>query len=66
VTVREFVETVHKITNSVTRLNFGAVPYRENESMNSEANIENLTSLGWYCRTSLADGISEIILNSKN
>jgi nucleoside-diphosphate-sugar epimerase len=64
VTIREFVETVHKLTKSTTRLNFGALPYREDEIMNSEANIEKLDCLGWRCKISLIDGISEII--SKN
>ena len=59
--IREFVETVHKLTNSSTKLHFGALPYRTNEIMNSEANVTQLNSLGWKHRISLSDGVKNII-----
>lgn len=62
VTIREFVETVHQLTGSTTRLNFGALPYRENEIMNSDADIEALMNFGWRCRTTLANGIRKTVL----
>jgi UDP-glucose 4-epimerase len=42
ISLREFVETVHKLTNSQTQLNFGVLPYRDCEIMHSQANIEPL------------------------
>jgi nucleoside-diphosphate-sugar epimerase len=65
VTIREFVETVHQITGSTTRLNFGALPYRQNEIMHSGTDIEALMSLGWRCRTTLAVGIRKTVLHEK-
>jgi nucleoside-diphosphate-sugar epimerase len=57
VTVREFVETVHRITGSTTQLKFGALPYREGESMLSQADTSLLKSLGWSCAHSLEEGL---------
>lgn len=61
VSIREFIETIHRLSNSKTRLNFGALPYRENEIMNSEANTEKLENMGWRCRTSLLEGIEKTV-----
>jgi nucleoside-diphosphate-sugar epimerase len=65
VTIREFVETVHRIAGSTTRLGFGALPYRENEIMNSGAHTEALVSLGWRCRTTLANGIRKTVFHER-
>lgn len=59
VPIREFVETVHSITGSSASLNFGAIPYRENEVMESKADITKLKHLGWRCQTSLSEGIEK-------
>ena len=42
-------------------MNFGALPYRENEIMQSEADIKLLKSLGWSCKVDLADGIKTVV-----
>jgi nucleoside-diphosphate-sugar epimerase len=63
VSIRDFANTVHRITNSNTRLLFGALPYREGEIMHSEADISALVKLGWRCRVSLEKGI-QLTLNS--
>lgn len=57
VSIREFVETVHRITHSKTDLEFGAVSYREGEVMNSQANISALEALGWSCEYNLEQGL---------
>lgn len=59
--IKEFVETVHKITNSHTQLNFGALPYRDNEIMYSQADTTALRQLGWSNRTTLTEGIEKTI-----
>jgi nucleoside-diphosphate-sugar epimerase len=64
--IREFVEIVHKITQSCTKLNFGVLPYRENEIMQSEADITSLMSLGWLCQTSLIEGIKKIVQSDQH
>ena len=61
VRIKDFVNIVHQITNSKTKLNFGAIPYRENEILYSEANTIKLNSLGWFPKYKLELGISEYI-----
>jgi len=61
VTIREFVETVHRLTNSSTTLRFGAVPFRPNEVMEARADIGPLLALGWSPKVSLIDGIKRSI-----
>lgn len=57
ITIMEFVNTVHKLTNSKSNLNFGAIPYRDGEVMYSKANISELLKLGWNLKYDLAKGI---------
>lgn len=61
VSIREFVKTAHEAACSKTRLNFGALPYRSNEIMHSEADTTALESLGWSCQVGLRDGIRRTI-----
>lgn len=46
-TIKELVETIKKVTESNTNLNFGALLYREGEIMESNSNINSLLKLGW-------------------
>jgi CDP-paratose synthetase len=61
VSIRTFVETVHRLTASKTHLAFGELPYREGEVMHSEADISALTELGWRCRYDLETGLKQVI-----
>jgi nucleoside-diphosphate-sugar epimerase len=61
VRLRDLVETVRDLAHTGTQLNFGALPYREHEPMESRADISFLLGLGWRPRTSLADGIRNVI-----
>ncbi len=61
ISVRKFVEVVHEVSNSKSLLNFGALEYRDNEVMSSEANISRLVSLGWAPKVGLIDGLKNII-----
>jgi CDP-paratose synthetase len=61
ISIRDFVQLVHKITGSKTVLNFGFLPYRQNEKMESKANIQSLYLLGWECKTSLTEGLKKTI-----
>lgn len=61
ITIREFVETVHRLTASKSYLAFGALPYREGEVMHSEADITGLEALGWQCRYDIETGIKQVI-----
>lgn len=59
--VRAFVETVHRLTGSVTALQFGAVPYRANEAMHCQADIAFMRSLGWSPAYDLEAGLKRTI-----
>ena len=38
-------------------LDFGAIPYRENEVMESEVDLKLISSLGWKPKVSLKKGL---------
>jgi len=62
VTIRELVELIKNISgNTNTQLNFGAIPYREHEVMETNANSTSLYALGWKPVTSLFDGLLKMI-----
>lgn len=65
VSIREFVETVERLTGTDTELIFGAKPYRENEIMHSEADISKLLNLGWKPRYDLVAGLKKMIESVK-
>lgn len=60
-TIREFVETVHRLTASHTELLFGALPYRANEAMHCQADIEHMKTLSWQPRFDLEAGLKKTI-----
>ncbi|MFZ2406733.1 MAG: NAD(P)-dependent oxidoreductase [Methylobacter sp.] len=66
VSIREFVETVHCLTNSKAHLAFGALPYRDGEVMHSEPDISGLLALGWHCRYDINTGIREVVKQEIN
>lgn len=59
--VRDFVLCAKRVLNSKTKLNFGALPYRENELMDSQANIEPMLELGWSPNYNIESGIEDLI-----
>ena len=59
--IREFVETAHRLMSSRTKLNFGRIPYRLNEVMTCKANISLMQSLGWQPRFDLFAGLKKTI-----
>jgi nucleoside-diphosphate-sugar epimerase len=64
--IREFVELAKKISgNTKTSLNFGAIPYRENEVMDHKADISGISRLGWKCTISPAEGLKKMFESEK-
>lgn len=61
VTMRSFVEMAKQFARADTVLDFGAVPYRENEAMLCVADTSRLRSLGWYPTVPLADGLRQLV-----
>lgn len=49
------------IGNNKTLLNFGAVPYRENEVMVSSADASEIKKLGWSTKYTLENGLKKMI-----
>ncbi|WP_377919037.1 NAD-dependent epimerase/dehydratase family protein [Bacillus songklensis] len=66
VTVRDFVELIHRKSQSKTVLRFDAIRHRENEIMESKANIEELKKLGWKSEINLEKGIELILADERN
>lgn len=60
-TIKNFVETIHRLTASTTRLKFGVIPYRPNEAMFCKAEISRLLQLGWTPKHDLQAGINQTI-----
>ena len=60
-TIRAFVETVHRMTKSSTKLRFGALPYREKEAMLCVADTTRMRSLGWAPQYDIEAGIRKTL-----
>jgi CDP-paratose synthetase len=63
--IRTFAETACKIANSGTKLNFGAIPYRPGELMQTSANIRILKQLGWDGGRDLEAGLQATIAEER-
>lgn len=62
VTIKELVLMMKGIIgNHKTLLNFGAVPYRENEAMVSSADASEIRKLGWSAKHTLEEGLKKMI-----
>lgn len=59
--VKQIVKELKLKQDISTNLNFGVVPYRDNENMEMKADIEKLTNLDWKAKVSIEDGIKKII-----
>jgi nucleoside-diphosphate-sugar epimerase len=55
--VREIVQLIHRLTLSKATLNFGALPYRDNELMLLCADTVALQLIGWKAKVNLEDGL---------
>ena len=66
VTIRELAETMKSLLkNNSTNLNFGALPYRENEVMCSHADTSAIRLLGWEPRCELKKGLEIMLAEEK-
>lgn len=62
ISIRNFVEMVKELTkNNETNLNFGSIPYRQNELMECKTDISALKKLGWEPMISIEKGIEKTI-----
>ena len=59
--IKETVELLKVRINSKSFLDWDKLPYRENEIMDSVANLENNRKINWKAVTNLEDGLRETI-----
>lgn len=64
--IRDFVNALKSLVgNTKTRLNFGALPYRDGEVMDPKLDMSPLSNLGWEMKVSLEDGLQKTIRTEK-
>lgn len=59
--IRELGQKIHTLTQSSAQLKFGAIPYREQEIMCSQADTTALKMLGWKSKVELDAGLAKMI-----
>jgi CDP-paratose synthetase len=59
--LKEILEFIKIETSSKSILDYGAIPYRNNEIMESSNDIKRLNALGWSPKTALNDGLKRVI-----
>lgn len=66
VEIKEVANSIRQLTNSTTKLGFGEISYRQNELMDSVADISKLQVLSWSPKYDLINGLEETIANRGN
>ncbi len=65
--IKDFIlKTADILENTTTKLNFGALPYRENEVMRSHVNLTEIYKLGWSPKNNFVDGLYRTIKLERN
>lgn len=64
--LKEILEFIKKETSSSSILDYGALPYRVNELMESSNDVSRLNNLGWYAETTMNDGLLRTIKYERN
>ena len=59
--IKDFVTLVRELTGARTKLNFGALPYREGDATLYRADISDMKSLGWLPAYDLRAGLKRTI-----
>lgn len=61
INLRQILEFIKANTNSNSILEYGAIPYRQNELMNSNNDIAKLKELGWSNKYKIEEGLLKVI-----
>ena len=64
--LKDILEFIKFNTNSTSMLDYGAIPYRTNELMNSNNDISLLKKLGWNVESTIEEGLLKVIEFEKN
>ena len=59
--LREILEFIKTETSSISKLDYGAIPYRNNELMESNNDVTRLNNLGWFVKIKMNDGLKSIV-----
>lgn len=62
--LKDFLLLVKELSSSRVKLEFGVLPYREGEPMDSKADVVLLKALGWSPKISLEEGLKLTIQSS--
>lgn len=65
--VKDVLNIIKRLTNSTSEIDFGAIPYRKNEEMESNCNNSKLKSIGWKQKVlTFEEGIKKILEEENN
>lgn len=59
--LKDIILMIKDLTNSRSKINFGAIPLRKNEPADLCADISKMKDLNWHPKTSIEEGIKKII-----
>ena len=59
--LKEILEFIKTETSSTSKLDYGVIPYRDNELMVSNNDVTRLNNLGWFAEKTINDGLRSII-----
>jgi nucleoside-diphosphate-sugar epimerase len=62
ISIKSFIFLIAKLAgNNKTKLEFGKLPFRNNEIMNVKVDLKNIQKLGWKSKTKLKQGLTKTI-----
>ncbi|WP_026209682.1 NAD-dependent epimerase/dehydratase family protein [Cytophaga aurantiaca] len=64
ISIKDFVSAAKHISNSSSALNFGAIPTRKGEFVESKATIDSLKEVGWLPEYDYNKGLSDLLKNN--
>lgn len=59
--LKQYIETMYRLSNSHSTLNYGVVPYPKTGIVNVNPDVRKLKSLGWEPQVSFEQGIMRVI-----
>lgn len=63
--LKEYVEEMHRITESTSELQYGVLPYPETGMVSIRPSVDKLKAMGWQPEVSFEEGINRILQQKK-